>query len=82
VVASNLRVPGGELDLLAIDDGVRVVVEVRSRIGGPDPADAANPGKRARVASLARRAGATRVDVIGIRADRSGFDLHWVPAAG
>jgi Holliday junction resolvase-like predicted endonuclease len=82
VVGSNFRLPDGELDLLALDGRERVAVEVRARLGGPDPVDAADPSKRARVGSLARRAGASRVDVIGIRIDREGFDLHWVPGIG
>ena len=81
VVAANVIVPGGEIDLLAVDGSERVAVEVRTRLGGPDPVDAADPAKRARVRALARQIAATRVDVLGIRIHRSGFDVHWVPAA-
>jgi Holliday junction resolvase-like predicted endonuclease len=80
-VASNVVVPGGEIDMLAVDHGTRVAVEVRTRRGGPDPADGAGSSKRARVGRLAALVGATRVDVLGIRVDESGFDVHWVPAA-
>ncbi|MCI0543951.1 MAG: YraN family protein [Actinobacteria bacterium] len=82
VVARNLTVPGGEIDLLAVDRGTRVAFEVRTRVGGADPVDAAGAGKRSHAAALARRAGAFRLDVIGLRLDATGFDLHWVPGAG
>ena len=80
MIANNVQVKGGEIDLLVVDRGVRVAVEVRTRIGGDDPVDAADHAKRAHVATLARQVGATRVDVVGIRLDRNGVDVHWVPA--
>lgn len=81
MIASNLVFKDGEIDLLADDHGVRVAVEVRTRIGGGDPIDAIDQPKRDHVIRLARRAGATRVDLIGIRLDSGGVDIHWVPAA-
>jgi putative endonuclease len=81
VLAGNVEVPGGELDILARDGHARVVVEVRTIRGEADPIDAVNEAKRIQVARLARRAGATRVDLLGIRLDQDGCDLHWVPDA-
>jgi Holliday junction resolvase-like predicted endonuclease len=81
LLSANLAVDGGEIDLLVEDGADRVAVEVRTRTGGDDPVDAIDPAKRARVARLARQAGATRVDVIGIRVGPGGFDIHWVPGA-
>lgn len=80
MTARNVVVDRGEIDLIVDDRGVRVAVEVRTRLGGADPIDAADEAKRDRVRKLARRVGAARVDVIGVRVDRDGFDIHWVPA--
>jgi Holliday junction resolvase-like predicted endonuclease len=73
-------VAGGEIDILALDGTTRVAVEVRTRIGGDDPADAAGYRKRQRLARLARAAGADRRDIIGIRLNSGGFEVHWVPS--
>lgn len=81
VVAGNVTVGRGEIDILARDGGVPISVEVRTRLGGHDPADAADPAKRLQAASLGRAVGARRFDVIGIAIDRDGFVLHWVPDA-
>lgn len=81
LVDSNRRVPGGEIDLLMRDGHLTVAVEVRTRVGGSDPADAADQRKRVHAASIARRTGASRFDVVGVRVDRYGFDVHWVPEA-
>ena len=77
----------GELDLIAIDRGSLVFVEVKAgRRGGaygPErPALAVGPQKQARLRRLARawlasaeiapRFGAIRFDVVGVTFDRSG----------
>ncbi len=69
----------GEIDLLALDHGIRVAVEVRTVTGGDDPIDAIGAGKRHRVQRLARQVGAQRVDFVGIRLDQDGVMFHWVP---
>jgi Holliday junction resolvase-like predicted endonuclease len=79
IVGLNVDVAGGEIDIVGVDRGTRVAYEVRSRFGGSDPVDAAGAGKRSHVAALARAVGAARADLIGIRIDPKGFDLHWVP---
>lgn len=58
-----------------------MAVEVRTRIGGHDPIDAVDSEKRERVARLARQIGASRTDIVGIRLDAAGVDIHWVPSA-
>ena len=78
----NVAVPGGEIDLLGLDRGVRVAFEVRARIGGQDPVDAAGATKRSHVARLGRAIGASRADLIGVRLGQTGFDIHWVPTIG
>jgi len=80
-LGSNLEVSGGELDLIAIDQDSKVVVEVRTTRHGSDPIDAVGEAKRRRVTNLARGIGADRVDFIGIRIDRTGFDVHWLPGS-
>ena len=82
VVAHNIEVGRGELDLLALDGGVRVVVEVRTITGGADPIDAVGPGKRRRVRQLAGRLRAGRVDYVGIRIGGEDVVVHWVPGCG
>ena len=56
-----------------------MAVEVRTRRGGGDPVDAADPAKREQASGLGRQVGAGRFDVIGIALDRDGFEVHWVP---
>jgi len=69
----------GEIDLLALDHGVKVAVEVRTVTGGDDPIDAIGPDKRQRVQRLARQVRAQRVDFVGVRLDQDGVVFHWVP---
>lgn len=78
-MAANVVVPSGEVDLLALDSGERVAVEVRTVTGGVDPIDAVDEQKRRHVSRIARSAGAGRIDFVGIRLDRSGVEVHWVP---
>ncbi len=80
IVATNVAVAGGEIDILALDGGTRVAVEVRTRIGGGDPADAAGARKRDRLRRLSRSVGAQRRDLVAIRLHASGFDVHWIPS--
>lgn len=89
VLARNLRVGRGEIDILAEIDGERAVVEVRSRWAAsdarsPDPLDAFDAAKARQVRKLAasRPARARRVDLITVRFHRDGVDLLWLPRAG
>jgi putative endonuclease len=82
VLAHNVEVRRGELDLLAVDGDVRVVVEVRTITGRGDPIDAVGPAKRRRVTALASRIGATRVDFLGVRIGPQEVLVHWVPGCG
>jgi putative endonuclease len=78
-IGSNVRVGKGEVDLLAMDGSTRVVVEVRTTTGTGDPIDAIDHQKRDRVGRLAAKGEADRVDLIGIRLDDRGMDVHWLP---
>jgi len=79
IVARNYRCPAGEIDLVAMDGGVLVFVEVRSRRGDRvgTPLESVHPGKQARVVRVARQFLAergwhdrdARFDVVGIRFD-------------
>ena len=78
-MARNIDVEGGEIDLVALDGGVTVAVEVRTVTGAGDPIDAIGAGKRRRVQRLARQVRAQRVDFVGIGLSPEGVVFHWVP---
>jgi len=79
LVARNVEVTGGELDLLMSDNGRLVAVEVRTVGGGGDPIDAVDHGKRRHVRRLAGGAGVSRVDFIGVGFHSWGVVVHWLP---
>ncbi|MGH8911640.1 MAG: YraN family protein [Acidimicrobiia bacterium] len=81
VVARNVAVDGGELDLLAVDHGRRLVVEVRTITGNGDPIEAYGPVKEAQVGRLARMIGAERVDLMAIRLKAEAAEIRWVKGA-
>jgi putative endonuclease len=78
IVACNVNVGRGEVDLLATDGGKRVVVEVRTTRSFGDPIDAVGPAKRAQVRRLAGKLGGVRVDFIGIGLNDTDLTIHWV----
>jgi Holliday junction resolvase-like predicted endonuclease len=82
VIARNVEVGRGEIDLVALDHGTRVVVEVRAITGDRDPIDAIRPVKRRRVTRLAGAVGASRVDFLGVRIGPDDVLVHWVPGCG
>lgn len=79
ILATNVRVPGGEIDILAGDGKARVAVEVRTITAESDPIEAVDEAKRSRVARLGSRAGAQRIDLIGVAIGKTGMDIHWLP---
>jgi Holliday junction resolvase-like predicted endonuclease len=81
-VARNVDVGRGEIDLIAVDHGQRVVVEVRTVTGEGDPIDAVGHSKRRRVRRLAGSIGAARVDFVGVRLGVDDVLVHWVPGCG
>jgi putative endonuclease len=82
VLDRNVRLPGGEIDLVARDGDELVFVEVKTRVGDDSPAPelAITAAKLARLERLAdaymTRAGQDdgpwRVDVVAIVIERSG----------
>lgn len=86
VLARNMVVGRGEIDILARIDGERAVVEVRSRWSGGrsgfgDPLRYFDDAKVRQVARLAAsplvRAG--RVDLIAVCFDDRGVEILWLP---
>ena len=95
IVARNARTSEvrGELDLIALDGGELVFVEVKARragsLAGPEtPAMAVGPRKRAKLRSLATawlrdagsdvpRHGGLRFDVVGLRLDERGNAVEY-----
>jgi putative endonuclease len=95
IVARNARASGvrGEIDLIALDRGELVFVEVKGRqeggrLGPERPALAVTRGKQAKLRALARawladHAGelpfhsGLRFDVIGVTLDRVGAVVDW-----
>lgn len=93
VVERNHRTSEGEIDLVARDGDLLVIVEVRTRRGGPaygTPEESVTPAKQARLIALARAyvaevgwTGPWRIDVVGVHADRQGRlqGVNWIPNA-
>jgi len=93
VLDRNWRCPGGELDVVADDDGVVVFVEVKTRSTAAfgDPAEAVNPAKASRIHRLAARwlsehrdvrAEEMRFDIVSVvRPRRGGITVTHFPAA-
>ena len=79
MVARNVEIDGGEIDLLMSDDSAQVVVEVRTITGEGDPIDAVDDSKRERVRRLAGQVRASRVDYVGVGFRSWGVEVHWVP---
>lgn len=91
ILARNLRVGRGEVDILAAVGNERAVVEVRSRwaVGkehSPDPLGAFDEAKAQQVKKLAAllppQLRTRRVDLIAVRFHDHGVEILWVPWAG
>lgn len=91
MLARNVRVGRGEVDIVARIGDETAVVEVRSRWavgkkGSPDPVDAFDAGKAQQVKRLAVRLPShlrtTRVDLIAVRFGERGVEIRWVPRVG
>jgi putative endonuclease len=80
IVARNVVVPDGELDLVVVDGRLRVAVEVRSR-WGEDPLVAFDDSKLERVRRSARATtpGCARIDLVTVRFGPEGVGIRWLP---
>ncbi len=78
ILARNVEVDGGEVDIVGVDQGTSVAFEVRSRTRG-DARDAFDESKARQVRRLADALGLDRVDLVAVelRADR--VDVRWMP---
>lgn len=77
----DFEVAGGDIDLIALDQGQAVAVEVRTVSADGDPIDAITVEKRSRVQRLAAMTGITRIDLIGVRLGADAIEVHWLPDA-
>jgi putative endonuclease len=84
IIARNVRVGRGEIDLVVELGGRRVAVEVKTiQTGGlDDAAFAFTPIKAAQVRRLAGRLGIHRVDLIAVSLGSSGVAIRWIPEVG
>jgi len=83
VLNTNVRLPGGEIDIVAEEDGILVFVEVRARKSGlyGTAEESVGPQKRRRIFQAAEAylqrledgsSRASRIDVVAIQLDRQG----------
>ena len=82
IVASNVRLPSGEIDIVAQDGDCLVVIEVRTRRGDRfgSPEESITPAKAQRLVSLGHEylesSGCPdarwRIDVVALEVDRAG----------
>lgn len=89
ILARNWRCPVGEIDIVASEGEIVVVVEVKTRRGrqAGTPEQAVDAAKQARLCQLAQTyieytgwEGLVRIDVVGVELDASGMLLrvsHW-----
>jgi putative endonuclease len=86
ILARNVRVGRGEIDLLVELGGEQAVVEVKSAWTDQagDPAEAFTPGKARQVRSLAATLSPPvfRVDLVTVRFSDEGALVRWQPRAG
>jgi len=82
VQATNVRIGRGEIDLVVIDRGIRVAVEVRSITGSRPLLEAFDDTKADQVWRLAGeiRPPCRRVDLVAVRFGPRFIDLHWLRA--
>lgn len=78
IVERNLRLPGGEIDLVVSCRGRAAAIEVRS-LTHSNPIEAFDRAKVSHVRELARTLGVLRVDLIAVRFLPMEARIHWIP---
>lgn len=78
IVARNVVVGRGEVDLIGRSRTGRVVVEVRTVRGGLRLDERFPHAKRRQVGALASTLGVHRVDFVAVALSSDGVDVHWL----
>lgn len=78
IVDRNVRVGGGEIDLVGRTNGRLLVVEVRSLTSG-EPVSAFDRAKEQQLARLSAQIGIGRVDLVAVRLARPFVTVTWLP---
>lgn len=83
-VGRNLRVGPDEVDLVVLDGGRQVAVEVKYATGDRDPLDAVDAGKLDRLRRAVRTIDRpiTRIDLVGVSVRRRSLAIRWLRAVG
>ncbi len=81
MLARNLRVGRGEIDLLIGLAGERVAVEVKTSVASSvgDPIYHFDDAKQHQVRALAQQQGVYRVDYVGVELSAQGATVRWLP---
>ena len=85
ILARNVHSGPDEIDLVVLDGGERVAVEVKSTSRESiDPLGAVDGGKLERVRRAAARIdpAISRIDVVGVRADGGTVEIRWLVRVG
>ncbi|REK09581.1 MAG: hypothetical protein DWQ40_13545 [Actinobacteria bacterium] len=77
IIATNVAVGRGEIDIIARCSGERTVIEVRTVTGSRYPLDAVDREKRTQVRRLAARIGVSRCDLVGVGLHPGHYVIHW-----
>lgn len=82
IVARNVRVGRGELDLIVAFAGELAAVEVKTGSAGNEPIYHFDADKRRQVRALAASRRIGRVDFVGVVRSADGFTVRWLPRVG
>lgn len=80
IIVANTRADGGEIDLVVRDGSTTVAVEVKATTDGSNPIDAVDDTKMDLVGRTAAgsRFRIGRIDIVGVRFDKSGVEIRWL----
>lgn len=81
VVARNVRFEVGEIDIIGLVGGHRILIEVRTTTSEAHPDDLFPEAKRRRLRRLAGVTGCHRIDIVWVCLGRAGVWINWIPGA-
>lgn len=81
IIAGNVRVGRGEVDLVGRDGHAKLIVEVRSRVSEFAPVDAFDAAKQHQLRRLSGELGIGRVDLVAVGFGTRFVSVHWIPFA-